>query len=117
MRSGRSAWSSRRLRHHRHLHPCVERRTWPACAPWRTISRAVARPSWTTTYPGPRPQQGSHAAYALTFIRETGPRQWEAQRRIMDPEGHGDWMLDCEIDLRGRKLDDGPILILRRIGI
>ncbi|MBN1207482.1 MAG: hypothetical protein JXB05_21590, partial [Myxococcaceae bacterium] len=24
----------------------------------------VARPSWTTTYPGPRPQQGSHAAYA-----------------------------------------------------
>jgi hypothetical protein len=23
----------------------------------------VARPSWTTTYPGPRPQQGSHAAY------------------------------------------------------
>ena len=27
----------------------------------------VARPSWTTTYPGPRPQQGSHAAYALAF--------------------------------------------------
>ncbi len=26
----------------------------------------VARPSWTTTYPGPRPQQGSHAAYALS---------------------------------------------------
>ena len=24
----------------------------------------VARPSWTTTYPGPRPKQGSHAAYA-----------------------------------------------------
>jgi len=23
----------------------------------------VARPSWTTTYPGPRPQQGSLAAY------------------------------------------------------
>jgi superfamily II RNA helicase len=53
---------------------------------------------------------------SLTFIKEAGPRQWEAQQRIMDPEGHGDWMLDCEIDLRGRKLDDGPILILRRIG-
>jgi hypothetical protein len=53
---------------------------------------------------------------SLTFIKETGQRLWEAQQRIMDPEGHGDWLLDCEIDLRGRKLDDGPILILRRIG-
>jgi superfamily II RNA helicase len=53
---------------------------------------------------------------SLTFIKETGQRMWEAQQRIMDPEGHGDWILDCEIDLRGRKLDDGPILILRRIG-
>ena len=53
---------------------------------------------------------------SLTFIKEAGQRMWEAQQRIMDPEGHGDWILDCEIDLRGRKLDDGPILILRRIG-
>ncbi|KFE58906.1 DEAD/DEAH box helicase [Hyalangium minutum] len=52
----------------------------------------------------------------LTFLKETGTRLWEVQQRIMDPEGHGDWLLDCEIDLRGRKLDDGPILILRRIG-
>ncbi|MFL5345863.1 MAG: DEAD/DEAH box helicase [Hyalangium sp.] len=53
---------------------------------------------------------------SLTFIKETGQRLWQAQQRIMDPEGHGDWMLDCEIDLRGRRLDDGPILILQRIG-
>jgi superfamily II RNA helicase len=53
---------------------------------------------------------------ANTFLKESGTRLWEAQQRIMDPEGHGDWMLDCEIDLRGRRIDDGPILILRRIG-
>jgi len=54
---------------------------------------------------------------ANTFLKETGPRLWETQQRIMDPEGHGDWMLDCEIDLRDRRLDDGPILMLRRIGM
>ncbi|QRO01317.1 DUF3516 domain-containing protein [Archangium violaceum] len=53
---------------------------------------------------------------ANTFLKETGPRQWEAQQRILDPEGHGDWMLDCVIDLTGRKVDDGPLLTLRRIG-
>jgi len=30
--------------------------------------------SWTTTYPGPRPQQGSHAVYALKQSKRTaGP--------------------------------------------
>ncbi|MFY0521871.1 DEAD/DEAH box helicase [Archangium gephyra] len=53
---------------------------------------------------------------AHTFLKETGPRQWEAQQRILDPEGHADWMLDCAIDLTGRKVDDGPLLTLRRIG-
>ena len=53
---------------------------------------------------------------ANTFLKETGPRQWEAQQRILDPEGHADWMLDCAIDLTGRKVDDGPLLTLRRIG-
>ncbi|WP_141325722.1 RNA helicase [Myxococcus sp. AB025B] len=53
---------------------------------------------------------------ANTFLKETGPRLWEVQQRIMDPEGHGDWMIDCEIDLRDRRLDEGAILILRRIG-
>jgi hypothetical protein len=28
----------------------------------------VARPSWPTSYPGPRTQQGSHAAYALNGL-------------------------------------------------
>ncbi|MFL5356351.1 DEAD/DEAH box helicase [Archangium sp.] len=53
---------------------------------------------------------------ANTFLKEAGERQWEAQQRILDPEGHGDWMLDCFIDLAGRKVDDGPLLSLRRIG-
>jgi hypothetical protein len=53
---------------------------------------------------------------ANTLLKETGPRQWEAQQRILDPEGHGEWMLDCVIDLTGRKVDDGPLLTLRRIG-
>jgi superfamily II RNA helicase len=54
---------------------------------------------------------------SLTLMKDVGPRQWEVQQRIMDPEGHGDWMLDCEIDLRDRKAEDGPLLILRRIGV
>jgi len=53
---------------------------------------------------------------ANSFIKESGTRMWEAQQRIMDPDGHGDWMLECEIDLRDRRIDDGPILILQRIG-
>ncbi|WP_434380156.1 DEAD/DEAH box helicase [Melittangium boletus] len=51
-----------------------------------------------------------------TLLKETGPRQWDAQQRLLDPEGHGDWMLDCAIDLTDRKVDDGPLLSLRRIG-
>ncbi|MFL5346359.1 MAG: hypothetical protein ACJ8AT_16340 [Hyalangium sp.] len=35
------------------------------------------------------------------------------EQRIMYPDGHGDWNLGCEFELRGRKLDDGPILIWR----
>lgn len=53
----------------------------------------------------------------LTLLEQVGPRRWEAQQRILDPEGHGDWVLDCEIDLTGRKVDDGPLLTLRRIGV
>jgi hypothetical protein len=53
---------------------------------------------------------------ANTLLKEAGPRRWEVQQRILDPQGHGDWMLDCVIDLTGRKVDDGPLLTLRRIG-
>jgi hypothetical protein len=66
-------------------------------------------PSVVLTPAGRRPN--------LTHMKDVGPRQWEVQQRIMDPEGHGDWMLDCEIDLRDRKAEDGPLLILRRIGV
>jgi hypothetical protein len=52
----------------------------------------------------------------LTFLEPAGPRRWEARQRILDPEDHGDWMLDCFIDLTGRRVDDGPLLSLRRIG-
>ena len=53
----------------------------------------------------------------LTLMKETGTRQWEVQQRIMDPESHGDWMLDGEIDLRDRRAEGEPLLILRRIGV
>ena len=51
----------------------------------------VARPSWPTTYPGPRPQQGSYPAYTLlpeevAALREyvdRGGRLWIA----LEPEG------------------------------
>ena len=51
-----------------------------------------------------------------TLLKQTGPRQWDAQQRLLDLEGHADWMLDCAIDLTGRKAEDGPLLTLRRIG-
>ena len=53
---------------------------------------------------------------AHTLLKEAGTRQWEAQQRIMDPEGHGGLDAGLRSRPRRRKLDDGPLLILRRIG-
>jgi hypothetical protein len=52
----------------------------------------------------------------MTLLEPAGDRFWEVQQRILDPEGHADWMLDCVVDLTGRKVDERPLLTLRRIG-
>lgn len=52
-----------------------------------------------------------------TYIREIAPNQWEAQQKIVDPEGNDDWCLDCIIDLTGPWSESEPLIELRRIGI
>ena len=52
-----------------------------------------------------------------THIKQTGPKQWEARQKIVDPEGHDDWALECFVDLREPRPEELPILELRRIGI
>jgi superfamily II RNA helicase len=59
----------------------------------------------------PRARQPLH-----TTLREEGPRSWRAQQRMLDPDGEGDWMLDCVIDLAVSRPDDAPLITLRRIG-
>jgi hypothetical protein len=51
-----------------------------------------------------------------TFLRETGPRRWEAIQRIVDEAGEVDWMLQCEIDLSAPCDPDLPLLSLVRVG-
>ncbi|HMK73732.1 MAG TPA: DUF3516 domain-containing protein, partial [Myxococcaceae bacterium] len=53
----------------------------------------------------------------LSLVRPVGPRSWEAKQRILDPEGQGDWMLDCTAALPSGPLPDHPLLELRRIGV
>ena len=53
----------------------------------------------------------------LSLVRPSGPRTWEAKQRILDPEGHGDWMLDCTAQLPEGPLPDRPLLELRRVGV
>ena len=53
----------------------------------------------------------------LSLVRAVGPRRWEARQRILDPEGHGDWMLDCTASLPEGPLPDHPVLELRRVGV
>ena len=52
-----------------------------------------------------------------TFLKHTGNRQWDVQQKVVDPQEHNDWVLDCAVDLQGRELDEGPLLTLRRIGV
>jgi superfamily II RNA helicase len=51
-----------------------------------------------------------------TFVRELGPRRWEAVQRIVDEAGEVDWMLQCEVDLTGDFDPDRPIISLLRVG-
>ncbi len=51
-----------------------------------------------------------------TFVKELGPRRWEAVQRIVDEAGEVDWAIRCEIDLTGPHDPDRPLLALVRIG-
>lgn len=51
-----------------------------------------------------------------TFVKELGPRRWEAVQRIVDEAGEVDWMIQCEVDLAGDFDADRPLLTLLRVG-
>jgi len=51
-----------------------------------------------------------------TFVKELGPRRWEAVQRIVDEAGEVDWAIVCELDLSGPHDPDRPLLTLVRIG-
>jgi superfamily II RNA helicase len=52
-----------------------------------------------------------------TFVKEIGPRRWEAVQRIVDEAGEVDWMILCEVDLTGPYDRDRPLLTLLRVGV
>jgi superfamily II RNA helicase len=51
-----------------------------------------------------------------TFVKELGPRRWEAIQRIVDEHGEADFMIQCELDLTGPFDVDHPLVSLVRIG-
>jgi superfamily II RNA helicase len=51
-----------------------------------------------------------------TFVKELGPRRWEAVQRIVDEAGEVDWMLQCELDCTGEFDPDRPLIDLVRAG-
>jgi superfamily II RNA helicase len=56
-------------------------------------------------------------APAHTIVRAAGDRQWTAEQRLIDPEGHDDWAIFAKVDLGvDRTSEDAPIIELERIG-
>jgi hypothetical protein len=51
-----------------------------------------------------------------TFLKDIGPRRWEAVQRIVDEAGEVDWMIQCEVDLSGPHDPDRPVIALVRVG-
>ncbi len=51
-----------------------------------------------------------------TFVKELGPRRWEAVQRIVDEAGEVDWAIVCEVDLTGPHDPDRPVISLLRVG-
>jgi superfamily II RNA helicase len=51
-----------------------------------------------------------------TFVKELGPRRWEAVQRIVDEAGEVDWAIVCEVDLAGPHDPDRPVIALVRVG-
>jgi hypothetical protein len=52
-----------------------------------------------------------------TLLKRVSPQRWEARQRIIDPEDHGDWMLDCLVDVSTQASPNDPFVELRRIGV
>ncbi len=50
-----------------------------------------------------------------TAIRQTGPRVWEVQQVLADPEGNDIWSVQGEIDLTGETVPDHPLVRVREI--
>jgi superfamily II RNA helicase len=51
-----------------------------------------------------------------TFVKEAGPRRWQATQRIVDEAGEVDWAIECELDISGAFDPDRPLLSLVRVG-
>ncbi|HEY5656174.1 MAG TPA: DUF3516 domain-containing protein [Myxococcota bacterium] len=51
-----------------------------------------------------------------TLIRATGARTWDVAQVLVDPAGDNLWALHGEVDLRGQRDPEGPLVGLRRIG-
>jgi hypothetical protein len=51
-----------------------------------------------------------------TAIRATAPRTWDVAQVLVDPAGDNLWALHGEVDLRGQRDPEGPLVGLRRIG-
>jgi hypothetical protein len=52
-----------------------------------------------------------------TVVRAREPLVWEAEQRILDPEGHDDWAIHAEVDLTAGVPEDGPLIRLVRLGV
>jgi hypothetical protein len=52
----------------------------------------------------------------LTFVKEIGPRIWQVQQTLVDPEEENLWAIEAEIHLTDPQAQDGPLLQLVRIG-
>jgi len=87
---------------------------------------ACVRPGWSAEEiaEAMAPYWEEHASIDLTpnarkahntILTETGPRQWNAVQKIVDPTGEADWTIECSIDLREWVDDGAPILTLQRI--
>jgi hypothetical protein len=51
-----------------------------------------------------------------TFVKELGPRRWEAVQRIVDEAGEVDWMIQCELDCTADFDPERPLIDLVRVG-
>jgi superfamily II RNA helicase len=54
---------------------------------------------------------------SYTLLKQLAPQKWQAQQRLLDPEGDEDWMIECEVELSGPPVGGAPLIALRRIGV